>query len=107
MCNCDFRPTPRQGNITVCSCNRVVNLMYVNRSTGKIDMRCSDPVIAMPNDASADREYAHEKVSADVSLVKEHLRNNRTTEREAHELHEAARRSLADHSAAKGLRKIG
>lgn len=48
-------------------------------------------------------EQVQAQISADVAKVKEHLTNNRTTEREALELHEATRRSLVDHSAAKSL----
>lgn len=56
---------------------------------------------------SDDREQAQAEISADVAKVKDHLAANRTTEREAADICEAARRSLVDHSAAKGLRKIG
>lgn len=49
-------------------------------------------------------EAVHESTSADVGRVLDHLRNNRTTEREASDLQEAARRSIADHASAKSLR---
>lgn len=50
-------------------------------------------------------EEAQVKISTEVSVVKDHLTHNRTTEREAHELQEAARRSLLDHAAAKSLKR--
>lgn len=50
-------------------------------------------------------EHAHDTVSADVDRVKDHLRNNRTTEREAQDLQEAARRSVVEHATAKSLNR--
>ena len=54
-------------------------------------------------ESSTTAEAVHESTSADVGRVLDHLRNNRTTEREATDLQEAARRSLVDHATAKSL----
>jgi hypothetical protein len=48
-------------------------------------------------------ESQHEQTSSDVRKVVEHLNNNRTTETEARNLQEAARRSLSDHAASKAF----
>jgi hypothetical protein len=62
-------------------------------------------VAAMSDDKpKATPEQAHEVVSGQVNTVLDHLRHNRTTEREASDLHEAARLSLVDHAVAKGTR---
>jgi hypothetical protein len=50
-----------------------------------------------------EREAAHEAVSVDVAKVRDHLRANRTTEREAADLRDAAVRSITDHQLAKKL----
>lgn len=42
-------------------------------------------------------------ISSEVRAVVDHLRHNRTTEREAQDLQEAARRSIVDHGVAKSL----
>lgn len=51
------------------------------------------------------REARHAEVSRDVSIVVDHLRNNRTTETEARTLQEAARKSLIDHATAKSTQR--
>lgn len=48
-------------------------------------------------------EQHHEQTSKDVSTVLEHLRHNRTTQREANDLQEAARRSIADHATSRSF----
>lgn len=53
----------------------------------------------------AAREAVHEATSADVGRTLDHLRNNRTTEREAVDLRDAAIRSLTDHCTAKSLKR--
>jgi hypothetical protein len=49
------------------------------------------------------REAGHAEISADVVRVRDHLRANRTTEREAADLRDAAVRSITDHQLAKKL----
>ena len=48
-------------------------------------------------------EQVHDQTSKDVATTLDHLRHNRTTEREARDLEEAARRSQADHATAKTI----
>lgn len=55
----------------------------------------------------SDIEVAQAQISADIAKTKDHLTHNRTTEREALELHEASRKSLVDHAAAKSLKGLG
>jgi hypothetical protein len=50
-------------------------------------------------------EHAQAQISADIARAKDHLEHNRTTEREAMEIREAARGSLVDHAAAKSFRR--
>ncbi len=69
---------------------------------------CGPSIAAQMSDIKEDhdtREQAHATVSQDVAKVRDHLRNNRTTEREAADLHDAAVRSLTDHYTAKSLKR--
>lgn len=53
-----------------------------------------------------DAEAAHAQTTKDVDTVLGHLKNNRTTEREARTLRDAADKSLSDHSTAKSIGRL-